>query len=276
MLIIKKLRFEEVARHAVLLTIAAITLIPLAWMAVTSFKTEKGVFSGPMFWPDTFNLEGYARVFSEAPILSWTANSLTIAAFQVLGQLFVSILAAYAFAHFRFHYREPLFFFVLMTMMIPQQVTMIPTYLIVNKLNWLNSFTGVIVPYLASGYAIFLLRQSFLTIPQALADTAEIDGCGALRTLWHVYIRMSLPVISALAVILFVGVWNDYQWPLLVLTDKMMQPLPLALVQFRQEGVLEYVPTMAAATLSMLPVIILYLVAQRSFIEGFSNSGIKG
>lgn len=268
--------FKETAKHTVLLTLSIIILMPIAWMVITSFKTEKSVFSGPAFWPDGFNLYGYAKVFTDLPILRWMANSLIIAILQVSGQIFISILAAYAFAHFRFRYREVLFFFVLMTMMIPQQVTMIPTYLIVNNLNWLNSFQGVIVPHLASGYAIFLLRQSFLIVPRELTDAAEMDGCGALRTLRHVYISTSLPMISALAAILFVGIWNDYQWPLLVLIDKMIQPLPVALTQFRVEGSLEYVPTMAVATLSTLPVIILFLAAQRNFIEGFSSSGIKG
>lgn len=272
----KKSNFQEILKHVVLLVLLIITMLPLAWMVITSFKTEQGVFNDSMFWLDGINLDGYARVFNELPILRWTVNSLTIAILQVTGQVFISVLAAYAFARFRFRYRDTLFFFVLMTMMIPQQVTMIPTYLMVNQMDWLNTFQGVIAPHLASGYAIFLLRQAFLAVPQALTDASEIDGCGALKTMWHVYIRISLPMISALAAILFVNVWNDYQWPLLVLTDEMIQPLPVALIQFRQGESLEFVPTMAAATLSMLPAIVLFLIAQRNFIEGFTTGGIKG
>lgn len=272
----KRRFFNEAVKHLLLLAAAAVTLIPLVWMAATSFKTPENVFNGPMFWPGTFNLEGYVRVLREVPFFRWTANSTGIAVVQISAQIFVGVLAAYAFSHYHFPGKNVLFFFVLMTMMIPAQVTMIPTYMIVHELGWLNSFKGVIIPHIASGYAIFLLRQSFLTVPRELADTARIDGCNAFWTMWHVYIRLSVPVISALAVIQIVGVWNDYQWPLLILTDNLKQPLPLALIQFRQEQSLDYVPTMAVATLSMLPVIVLFLVAQRRFVEGFIGSGLKG
>lgn len=273
---INKRIFEEAILHALLMLIAGITLLPLLWMAVTSFKPSSGVFTGPMFWSDAFNLDGYRQVFREVPLLLWAGNSLIIAVAQTLGQLIVGVLAAYAFARLRFRGRDALFFFVLLTMMMPTQVTMVPTYLIVKQLHWLDSFAGVVIPHLASGYAIFLLRQSFLTVPEDLGDAAVIDGCSPVRTLWHVYLRLSAPILSALAIILFVGIWNDYQWPLLVLTEKALQPLPVALSQFRQEQSLDYVPTMAVATLSMLPVLILFLIAQRHFVEGFAHSGLKG
>jgi multiple sugar transport system permease protein/sn-glycerol 3-phosphate transport system permease protein len=210
------------------------------------------------------------------PLARWVWNSIVIAGLQTTGQVIVGILAAFAFAHFRFPGRDALFFFILMTMMIPQQVTMLPTYLIVNQFNWLNHFAGVIVPHLASGYAIFLLRQTFLTVPKELGDASVIDGCSPFGSMWHVYLRMSGPVISALAVIQFVGNWNDYQWPLLILTEKTRMPLPLAFVQFRAEESLEWVPSMAVAVLSMVPVLILFLIAQKRFVEGFANSGLKG
>lgn len=269
-------RIEEGGKHLFLLAFAFIALIPLFWMLATSFKIPEDVFSGKLFWPTVFSLEGYIRVFTEIPLLRWFWNSTVIAVFQTAGQLAVGICAAFAFAHFRFPGRDAVFFFVLMTMMIPPQVTMVPTYIIVNELNWLNSFAGVIVPHIASGYAIFLLRQSFLTIPRDLGDAAAIDGCSAIGTMWHVYLRLSGAVISALAMILMVGNWNDYHWPLLILTDKLMQTLPVAFVQFREEEALEWVPTMATATLSMVPILLLYLAAQKNFIEGFTNSGLKG
>lgn len=267
---------EEIVKHGILLALAVLTLLPLVWMAVTSLKTEGEVFSGPLLWLNGFHFEGYARVFRDTPFFHWLYNSVVLSSLQVAGQLVISILAAYAFSHFRFHGREVLFFFVLLTMMMPNQVTMVPTYIIVNELHWLNTFAGVVVPHMASGYAIFLLRQAFLTVPRELGEASVIDGCSAAGTLWHVYLRLISPVLGALTIILFIGIWNDYQWPLLVLTNKALQPLPLALVQFRQEESLEYVPTMAAAALSMLPILVLFMIAQRSFIEGFANSGLKG
>lgn len=267
---------EEGTKHFILITVAVISLIPIFWMLATSFKAPEEVFSGPLFWANQFNLDGYLRVFREIPFTHWAWNSTVTAGLQTLGQLIIGVAAAFAFAHYRFPGRDAIFFFVLMTMMIPHQVTMVPTYMIVNELNWLNTFTGVIVPNLASGYAIFLLRQAFMTVPRELGEAAVIDGCSPFGTMWHVYLRLSGPVISALAVILIVGNWNDYHWPLLVLSEKSMQTLPVAFVQFREEESLEWVPTMAVATLSMLPILLLYLAAQKYFVEGFMNSGLKG
>ncbi|MFD1773866.1 carbohydrate ABC transporter permease [Paenibacillus rhizophilus] len=267
---------EEGGKHLLLVAIALVTLIPILWMLVTSVKAPQEVFSGHLFWAAHFNLDGYLRVFRDIPFALWAWNSSFIAALQTLGQLVVGLAAAFAFAHYRFPGRDALFFFVLMTMMIPPQVTMVPVYMIVNEMHLLNTFGGVIVPHLASGYAIFLLRQTFMTIPRELGDAAVIDGCTAFGTMWHVYLRLSGTVMSALAVILFVGNWNDYHWPLLVLAEKSMQTLPVAFVQFREEESLEWVPTMAVATLSMLPILALYLAAQKQFIEGFMNSGLKG
>lgn len=267
---------EEGSKHIFLIAVALISLIPIFWMVATSLKVPQEVFSGPLFWVNHLNLDGYLRVFRDIPFTLWVSNSTVVAVLQTLGQLIVGVAAAFAFAHYRFPGRDALFFFVLMTMMIPLQVTMVPTYMIVNELGWLNTFAGVIVPHLASGYAIFLLRQSFMTVPRELGDAAVIDGCSPFGTMWHVYLRLSGAVISALAVILFVGNWNEYNWPLLVLSDKSMQTLPVAFVQFREEESLEWVPTMAVATLSMLPILMLYLAAQKNFIEGFMNSGLKG
>lgn len=273
----RTIRFVGEGGKLIVLTFVAFaSLVPILWMLSTSFKDAGEVFSGHLFWPDGFNLDGYMRVFREIPVARWAWNSAFTAGLQTMGQLAVGVAAAFAFAHYRFPGRDVLFFFVLMTMMIPPQVTMVPTYMIVNQLDWLNTYAGVIVPHVASGYAIFLLRQSFLTVPSELADASVIDGCRAFGTMWHVYLRVSGPVISALAVILFVGNWNDYHWPLLVLSEKSMQTFPVAFVQFRAEQALEWVPTMAVATLSMLPILALYLAAQKHFIEGFTNSGLKG
>ncbi|MCM3443123.1 carbohydrate ABC transporter permease [Metabacillus halosaccharovorans] len=268
--------FIESGKHTVLLFISFVTLIPLLWMLATSLKLPEDVFSGNLFWPDVFSIDGYIQVFRDIPFLQWFANSTYVTVIQTLGQLLVAVSAAYAFAHFRFKGSEVLFFFVLMTMMIPPQVSMVPTYMIVNKMELLNTFSGVILPQLASGYAIFLLRQTFLTIPKELGEAATIDGCNPIQLMWHVYVRLSVTVIVALGMILFVNNWNDYHWPLLVLSNKELQTLPVAFVQFREEQSLEWVPTMAVATLSILPILFLYLVAQKKFVEGFTHTGLKG
>ncbi|ADU32036.1 carbohydrate ABC transporter permease [Evansella cellulosilytica] len=266
----------ESGKHLFLLVAAFITLIPIFWMLATSVKTPSDVFSGNLFIPSTFSLDGYRQVFQEIPFLRWFLNSSIITVIQTGGQLLVAICAAYAFSHFRFRGRELLFFFVLMTMMIPPQVGMVPTYMIINQMGLVNSFAGVILPQLASGYAIFLLRQTFLTIPKDLGEAAKIDGCNPLQIMWHVYVRLSFTVLVALGLILFVNNWNDYHWPLLVLSDKELQTLPVAFVQFREEHNLDWVPTMAVATLAILPILLLYLIAQKKFVEGMTHTGLKG
>ncbi|MBP3950100.1 carbohydrate ABC transporter permease [Bacillus suaedae] len=268
--------FLETSRHTILLVIAFATLIPILWMFATSFKTPADVFAGSLFLPSEFSLDGYIQVFRDIPFSQWFMNSTVISVIQTGGQLLIAICAAYAFANFNFRGREPLFFFVLMTMMIPPQVAMVPTYMIINEMGLVNTFAGVILPQLASGYAIFLLRQAFLTVPKDLGDAAAIDGCNQLQTMWHVYVRLSVTVLVALGLILFVNNWNDYHWPLLVLKDKDLQTLPIAFVQFREENDLDWVPTMAVATLSILPILAIYLVAQRKFVEGFTHTGLKG
>lgn len=252
-------------------------LTPFLWMISTSIKDPKAVFDGSIwFFPTSFSLDGYFRAIYETLFVTWLGNSIFIAVISTLGQLIVAFLAAYAFANFKFVGRGILFYFVLATMIIPEQAIMIPKFITVNNLGWVNTFIGVIVPNLASGYAIFLLRQRFLEVPKELTESASIDGCGPLRTLWHIYLPVSVPYISAVGILLFVSHWNDYNWPLLVLMEEEKMTLPLAFSTFQHEGSLEWVPTMAIATLTIIPVLILYLFLQKKFVEGFAGSGVKG
>ncbi|MEW9670596.1 carbohydrate ABC transporter permease [Ammoniphilus sp. 3BR4] len=263
--------------HSILAGVTLAMLIPILWMISTSFKTVNEVFEGGLwFFPSSISLEGYAQVFEQTPFFTWTSNSLFVAVVQTAGQVVIAFFAAYAFAQFRFQGREVLFYFVLATMIIPEQAMMIPTFITINLFDWINTFSGVIVPHLASGYAIFLMRQFLLSVPRELADAAAVDGCGPLRTLWHVYVPAALPAVSALSIILFVNHWNEFYWPLMVLMDEQKLTLPIALVRFQNEGIMEWVPTMAVATMSTIPVLILYFIAQKKFVEGFSNSGLKG
>lgn len=264
-------------KHILIILIIFGMLIPFFWMISTSFKDPKEIFDGGLwFFPTSFSLEHYERVIHDTLFLTWLKNSTFIAVILTLGQMVIAFFAAYAFSHFRFRGREMLFYFVLATMIIPEQAIMIPKFITINEFNWINTFAGVIVPSLASGYAIFLMRQRFLEIPKELSEAAAIDGCGPLRTLWHVYVPASIPFLSAIAVLLFVSHWNDYNWPLLVLMQEEKMTLPIAFSTFQHEGLVEWGPTMAIATLSVVPVLILYLLLQKKFVEGFTNSGLKG
>ncbi|WP_044479676.1 carbohydrate ABC transporter permease [Paenibacillus antibioticophila] len=267
---------EETGKHVLLIGLGLLTMIPIIWMISISLRSEQYVFSGHLVWTGPLHWENYVKALTEVPFFRWLGNSLRIGVLQTLGQVFIGVCAAFAFAYYRFPGRDILFLFVLMTMMIPMQVTLVPTYLIVNQLDALNTLTGVIVPHLASGFAIFLLRQSFISIPRELAEAAAIDGAGAFRLLWTVYIRMSGTILWTLGVIAFLSNFNEFNWPLLVLTDPELMPLPLAFQYFRTETQMDWGATMAIATLSMVPVLILYLVAQRYIVDGFAQSGLKG
>ncbi|GJM74406.1 sn-glycerol-3-phosphate transport system permease protein UgpE [Paenibacillus macerans] len=269
-------RMEEIGKHVLLIGLALLTLVPIVWMVSISLRSEEYVFSGHLVWTGPLHPENYVKSLTEVPFFRWLVNSLRIGVLQTLGQMFVGVCAAFAFAYYRFPGRDVLFLFVLMTMMIPMQVTLVPTYLIVNQMNALNTLAGVIVPHLASGFAIFLLRQSFLAIPKELAEAAAIDGGGAVRVLWTVYIRMSGTMLWTLGVIAFMANFNEFNWPLLVLTDPDQMPLPLAFQYFRTETQMDWGATMAIAALSMVPVLVLYLAAQRHIVDGFAQSGLKG
>lgn len=267
---------EETGKHVLLAALALLMLVPIIWMLSISLRSEEYIFSGHLVWTGPINWENYVKSLTEVPFFRWLFNSLRIGVLQTFGQLFIGVCAAFAFAYYRFPGRDILFLFVLITMMVPMQVTLVPTYLIVNQMNALNTLAGVIIPHLASGFAIFLLRQSFLMIPKELAEAATIDGCGPLRVMWTVYIRMSGTILWTLGVIAFLSNFNEFNWPLLVLTDPAQMPLPLAFQYFRSETQMDWGGTMAVAALSMLPVLLLYLVAQRYIVDGFAQSGLKG
>lgn len=271
-----KTGLEETGKHVLLTALALLAMVPIIWMLSISLRSDEYVFSGHLVWTGPLYWGNYVASLTDVPFFRWLMNSLRIGVVQTFGQLFIGVCAAFAFAYYRFPGRDMLFLFVLMTMMVPMQVTLVPTYLIVNQMNALNTWAGVIVPHLASGFAIFLLRQSFLMIPKELAEAATIDGCGPIRVMWTVYIRMSVTMLWTLGVMAFLANFNEFNWPLLVLTNPDMMPLPLAFQYFRSETQMNWGATMAVASLSMLPVMLLYLIAQRYIVDGFAQSGLKG
>ena len=262
----------------VLLVAAATVVLPFAWMVLLSLKPTAELFA-PEAWFKLGNLsvDGYREVFRRAPFLTWTANSVLVSVLLTTGQVVTSFLAAYAFARFQFPGRELAFYGVLVTMMVPPQTLMVQSYDLLHQLGWINTVVGLVVPHLAWGFGIFMLRQFFLGVPRELGDAAALDGCGHLRTLWHVFLPLSRSALVALAVIAFVAAWNDYYWPLIVVSRDEMRTLPIGIPRFRgAEADVQWQATMAAATLATLPVLALYAFAQRHFLEGISHTGLKG
>lgn len=259
---------------------SALMVAPLLWMLSTSLKSEGDVLSATPRWiPAQPTLENYQELFrrsAEFPIARWFANSLGVALAVTLLTLWVTSMAAYAFARLDFKGRDALFLTVVATMMIPGQVCLIPVYLIVQFLGWNDSYPALIVPGLASAFGVFLLRQFFIAIPRELEEAAIVDGAGRWTLYWRVVLPIAQPAMATLAIFTFLGSWNDFVWPLIVTSDVAMRTLPVGLSIFQGRYTTEYGITMAAAAIASVPVIVAFLFFQRRITEGIALTGIKG
>ena len=267
--------------YATLCATALLMITPFLWMILTSLKTQQEAFQfPPTLLPATLIWENYTQLFTLVPFGRYFLNTLLVTGLVVVGQLFISSLAAYAFARLKFFGRDTIFLFYLATMMVPFQVTLIPLYLLVFELGWVNTYWGLIAPGLSSAYGIFLLRQSFLTMPEELSDAARIDGATEFGIFWRVFLPLSGPALATLGVFAFLGTWTDLLWPLLIVRDERLRTLELGLAYFNSSIPAFVQPNwpilMAAAVVVMLPIIVVYLFTQRYFTEGIAISGVKG
>lgn len=262
-----------------LLTVTAITMIfPFYWMVATSFKTEARVFAFPPEWiPNPPIVSNYTYLFTELPFALYVYNSLKVSLLWTLGVVLSSSLAAYAFARVRFRGRETLFIITLAALMIPAQITMIPLYVIMTRIGWVNTHYPLIAPaYFGSAFGIFLMRQFFMTIPQDLNDAAKIDGCSHFGVYWRIMMPLSTAVIATLALLSFMGSWNDLLGPVIYLYDQTLFTLPLALTRFRGMYYTAWGNMMAGATISLLPILLIFIFTQQYFVRGVVLSGLKG
>ena len=259
---------------------ALIMLAPTVWMIVTSLKHESAILTAvPRWLPNPPTVENYVGLFTQAqdfPVVRWLLNSLFIS-FSVTGLvLFIASSAAYAFARLEFRGREFLFMVVVATMIIPSQITLIPVFLIVQKLGWFNSYFGLIVPGLAGGFGVFLLRQFFLQIPVELEEAAHMDGATPIGIYWRIILPLAKPALAALAIFTFIGSWNDFAWPLIITNDITMRTLPIGIMIFQGRYTQEFGLTMAAAAICSVPIMIAFLIFQKRITEGIAMTGIKG
>ncbi len=267
---------KSFALHAVLYVLALVTVAPFLWMLLTSFKELGDILTYPPRWlPEKFVIENYLGAFQAAPFGRFYFNSLFVAASVTLGQLITCSLAAYAFARLTFRGRDVLFYLFLGTMMIPGQVTMIPGFLVLHWLGWIDTYAALIVPGLASAFGTFLLRQFFLTIPRDLEDAASIDGCSRFGVLWRIILPLSKPALATLAVFTFMGVFNDFLWPLVVTSSEEMKTVQLGLAIFRDRYQTDWGQLMAASVTATLPILLVFFFAQKYFIAGITMSGLK-
>lgn len=255
-----------------------IMLFPFLWMVFTSFKHNWDVVQfPPRILPQEFaGFVAYEKVFTEIPFFTFFKNSGITAIFVTLGTLFTSSLGGYVFAKFEFRGKRALFLMILATMMIPFDVICIPLYLLVRQMGLLNNLAALILPGLVSAYGIFLCRQFMGGIPDALVDASRIDGCSEFGIYFKIILPLSVPVLSALAIFTFMANWDSFLWPLIVLDDVSQKTLPLGMSMFRQTfGMARWNVIMAGAVVSILPVMAVFLAAQKNFIEGITLSGMK-
>jgi len=276
-LFIMSKRIGRILKYFVLISGAVVMIFPFFWSFMTSFKDLREILMDPFsLIPKEFTLKNYVSVFTKVPFARYLLNSTIVALGTTFLQLVTASLAAFAFARMRFRGREVIFYIFLATMMIPQQVVMIPQYLVVMRLNLDNSYLGLIIPHAATAISIFFLRQFFLTIPRDLEDAAIIDGCGPLRTLLNVFLPLTKPAIATIAVFSFMWSWNNYFWPLLIISEPEMRTVQLGLAMFKSEGGIQWGEFMAATVVATLPIMIAYFIAQKQFVKGITLTGLKG
>jgi len=262
--------------YAFLVGGALVVLLPYVWMIGSSLKYEEDMFrTGWQVIPTRLRWQNYVDAWTQYPLGRWIFNTVLVAGVETFSTILTSVLAGYAFARLRFWGRDQLFYLYLAAMMVPIQVTLIPSFMIVRSLGLLNTYQGIAVIHLVQFSGIFLMRQFFLNIPSELEDAARIDGCSWLRVLWQIVLPVSLPAIAALGILAFTTGWNDFLWPLVVVNKPDIMTIVLGLASMRSEST-AWGPLMAATTLSAVPLTVVYLLFQRWFTEGIVTSGIKG
>jgi multiple sugar transport system permease protein len=251
-------------------------LFPFFWMVLSAFKTTADVYVYPPKWfPSKWDFGNFARVFDMVPFALYYANSILVTLAVTFGQLFISILAAFALSRLHFPFKNFFFILIISTMLMPFVVTMIPVFLIVSSFKWIDTYQGLIIPSLFSGFSIIFLRQFFISIPQDLQDAAMIDGCGFLRILFQVVLPNAKPAIATITLFNFLGEWRNYLWPLIVTNSTKMRTLPVGLRYLMTDGGGEYHLMMAASLMAILPVLIVYVFSEKQFIKSVTFTGLK-
>ncbi len=252
-------------------------LVPFVWMLITSFKPRAEVLG----YPPTFMVhhptwESFIDLFRIVPMKRYILNSLIVAGAVTVSNVFLCSMAGYAFAKHDFWGKEKIFLVLLGSLMIPWQVNIIPGFIIVKKLGWLSSYQGLIVPAMASAFGIFLMRQFIRNIPDDLLDSARIDGCGEFHIYWRIVLPLCRPALATLATFVFIQQWNNFVWPLIIIHDSPMRTVPLALSVLNGQFDTRFGILLAGATVSIVPMLLMFLFFQKQIIKSFAFEGLKG
>ena len=268
---------RKVLLYALLIIIGIIMVVPFLWMISPSLKEQYDTVKIPPVWiPNPPRWQNYVDLFTQQPMLQFMLNTIKIVFFVVLGQLFFSSLAAYSFARIKFKGRTVMFFFYIATLMVPGQVTMIPTYLMFAKVGLVDNHIVLILPAFFSAFGVFLLRQFFMSLPKELEEAAEIDGCNPFTTYYRIMLPLIVPAMLTLGVFTLMNTWNDYMGPLIYLTTPEKYTMTLGIAYFKGVYTTQWNLVMAGSVLSVIPILVAYLCAQKYFVEGIAFSGVKG
>ncbi|RDI69832.1 carbohydrate ABC transporter permease [Halopelagius longus] len=249
--------------------------LPFWWMLSTALSANPTAGSVSLV-PEQTTLANFEELFATQPVGRWFFNTIVFAGSVTAFNLVFDSLAGYALAKIEFVGREKLFLLFVATIMVPAMVTLIPVYILLSNLGWVNTYQGLIAPMIANPLGIFLLRQHFMNLPSSLGDAAKIDGCNEFQTFYKVYLPLAKPALATLGIYTFVTTWKNFEWPLIIASDESMYTLPVALFAVRNQYFTEWGLVMAAAAVIVLPVIVVFMSAQRYFIRGMTLSGMKG
>ena len=273
---IKKLA-SKTTIYALLIIGSIITILPFAWMISTSLKPANEVMMMPPVWiPSEIMWGNYLRAMELAPFGRYAINSVIVTVSVTILELFTTILAAFAFSKMKFYGRDILFSILIAIIMVPGEVLLIPNFVTLSNLGWIDTYKALIIPWTASVFAIFLMRQFFLGIPDELGYAAKIDGCSDFKYLWLIMVPLLKPAIVTVALLKIVGSWNAFLWPLIMTNSAEMRTLPVGLSAFSSEAGIIFELLMAGSAMIILPIIVVYLFLQKYIVQGVSRAGVKG
>ncbi len=273
----KKKPIGNVLYYVLMFLLSLFMIFPFLWMISTSLKFDSQVFTVPIQWiPNPVNWSNYSKVWTEEPFFTFYKNTAFVAVCATAGQVFISALAAYAFAKLRFAGKNFIFGLYIATMMVPWHTIMIPQYQIISALHLTDTHLALIMGQLASAFGIFLLRQFFLTVPDELIEAARIDGAGELLTFGRIMLPQAKPALATLIIFTFIQVWNDYMAPLIYLNTKEKYTIQLGLKFFQSEHTAQYTIIMAGTVCSLIPILIVFLIFEKQITNGMVHSGLKG
>ncbi|WP_439592163.1 carbohydrate ABC transporter permease [Microbacterium sp.] len=268
-------RARSILLHVVIVVGALAMFFPFYWTVVTSLTPGTGLTAAPALWPAEPSIAAYLQLFSELPFARVVGNSMLLAAVTTIAQLFTSATAAYVFSRLPFRGRSAVFAVYLATMMIPLQVLVVPLFAQLKSFGLIDTYLGALLPTLASAFGIFLLRQAMNQVPPELDEAATLDGAGHFRIFWHVMLPNIRPALATLTVFAFMGSWNSFLWPLIVLRSPELQTLPVTLAGLQGQYTTQWDIVMAGSVVSILPMLAIYIFAQKYVIQGVASTGLK-